>query len=72
MLESKLEAAAQLYECSPLRSDQNEIRLVTIEEVDAPSEGICCQFEMADLSSSPSYDTLSYVWGDAGCANRSL
>ncbi|KAN0098846.1 HET domain containing protein [Hyaloscypha variabilis] len=63
MLEPALEHEPQLY--SPLRSDQGEIRLVTIEAADSSSTGIRCNVETANLTNSPSYDTLSYVWGDA-------
>jgi Heterokaryon incompatibility protein (HET) len=63
MLESTSEAVPPIY--SPLRSDQEEIRLATVEAADNPLAGIRCQVETVNLSSSPSYDALSYVWGDA-------
>ncbi|KAE9373140.1 HET-domain-containing protein [Stipitochalara longipes BDJ] len=63
MQKSTLEAASQLY--SPLKSDEQEIRLITIEGADDSSADIHCQIETVNLSSSPLYDALSYVWGDA-------
>jgi hypothetical protein len=47
-----------------LQSGSDEIRLVTIES-STDSLGISCTIETVELSTSPEYLALSYVWGNA-------
>ncbi|KAE9375268.1 hypothetical protein N431DRAFT_555727 [Stipitochalara longipes BDJ] len=54
---------ASIYD--PLRNGSDEIRLIMIESSPKPSDEICCSIETVELSASPEYLALSYVWGDA-------
>ncbi|KAL9611450.1 MAG: hypothetical protein Q9167_003887 [Letrouitia subvulpina] len=52
------------YRYLPLNSKQRQIRLVTLEPGNW-SDPICCTSEARSLDGNPTYDALSYVWGDA-------
>ncbi|KAF4630994.1 hypothetical protein G7Y89_g7140 [Cudoniella acicularis] len=54
----------QPYQYSPFDPKQRQIRLVTLEPGDWP-DGIRCRVEAIPFDEQPTYEALSYVWGDA-------
>ena len=69
MPESIVQPAFQLY--SPLQSENEQIRFVTIEPGEDESSEIRCSLQTTELANSPTYYALSYVWGDQN-ATRSI
>lgn len=52
--------AAPKYEYKPLHESQ--IRLLTITSIG--NDGIACGLEPSEFGHSPTYDALSYAWGE--------
>ncbi|KAI4280027.1 MAG: hypothetical protein L6R38_004788, partial [Xanthoria sp. 2 TBL-2021] len=52
--------AAPKYEYKPLQESQ--IRLLTITSIG--NDGITCDLEQSEFEHSPTYDALSYAWGE--------
>ncbi|PMD66822.1 uncharacterized protein K444DRAFT_580185 [Hyaloscypha bicolor E] len=54
---------------SKLKSDKNEIRLLELL-AGRWMEDVCCKLQIVSLDDNPTYDALSYVWGDPGDTDK--
>ena len=54
---------------SKLKSDKNETRLLELL-AGRWMEDVCCKLQTVSLDDNPSYDALSYVWGDSGDTDK--
>lgn len=61
----KLKANSCLYEALPTERSQRTIRLVTILPSQQKMADIKCILELQSLKRNPTYEALSYVWGNS-------
>ncbi|PVH70976.1 HET-domain-containing protein, partial [Cadophora sp. DSE1049] len=48
---------------SPLTTDSDEIRLLVLQPSNSLNQTIECTLSIANISSRPTYEALSYMWG---------
>jgi hypothetical protein len=61
----KLKANSHIYKPLPTENSQRVIRLVELLPSQHKTADIKCILRLESLSRNPSYEALSYVWGDA-------
>lgn len=54
---------AKVFQHSPLRDEDSDIRPLNIQP-GSGTDQIKCTFVLASLEDKPSYEALSYTWGD--------
>jgi hypothetical protein len=55
---------------TPINTEKQEFRIVTIEPAPDHDQPIKCTLSVACLSAVPEFAAVSYVWGDASIANQ--
>lgn len=59
-----MEQSTNTFNYEPLDVDKREIRLIVLEPAANFDDNISCKLFHSMLQSSPSYEALSYFWGD--------
>ena len=53
-----------VYRYQPLKSRNNEIRVLKLLPSADQSAAICCELDIVSLNDNPIYSALSYCWAD--------
>ncbi|KAH7333275.1 heterokaryon incompatibility protein-domain-containing protein [Rhexocercosporidium sp. MPI-PUGE-AT-0058] len=65
----KMSTSSAFHIYTPLTQANNEIRLLTLRP-DLPGSELNCRLSTVSLSTNPTYEALSYVWGTSGATRQ--